>query len=213
MMIADEPATVDFYFDVVCPYAYLANSRIEAVCDAAGATLRWVPILLGGLFREIGAGDGPMATMPESKAKQNVLDMQRWAEHHGVPLAVPEAHPRRTVLAMRAIVASGDIPRAAGALFRRYWRDGLDISDDRVVRDALDAEGFDGSMLVTRAVEDATKRALRDNTEAAKAVGAFGVPSFVVHHPERPPALIWGQDRMHFIEVAARGELLTEVPS
>lgn len=213
MMNADQSATVDFYFDVVCPYAYLAHARVESVCEAAGAELRWVPILLGGLFREIGAGEGPMATMPESKAKLNVLDMRRWAEHLGVPLAVPEAHPRRTVLAMRAIVASGDIPRAAGALFRRYWRDGLDVSDDKVVRDALDAEGFDGASVLSQAVEEATKSTLRANTEAAKEAGAFGVPTFVVHHPERPPALIWGQDRMHFIEAAVRGELLTEVPS
>ena len=137
-MRSDAPSTVDFYFDVVCPYAYLAHTQVEAVCERAGAKLRWVPILLGGLFREVGAGEGPMSTMAEAKARLNVLDMQRWAEHWSVPLTLPEAHPRRTVLAMRAIIASGDVPRAASALFRRYWRDGLDVADDKLLLEVLD---------------------------------------------------------------------------
>jgi 2-hydroxychromene-2-carboxylate isomerase len=213
MMTTAEQTSVDFYFDVVCPYAYLASTRVREVAEASRLTLRWVPILLGGLFREIGAGEGPMATMPASKKILNRLDIERWAEHLEVPLRVPDAHPRRTVLAMRSIVASGDVPRAAGALFRRYWRDGLDIENADVVRDALDAEGLDGASILVAANEAEAKATLRTNTDAAVAVGLFGVPSFIVHHPSRKPALIWGQDRMHFIGPAASGELLVEVPS
>ncbi len=216
---SDARSHVAFYFDVVCPYAYLAHTQIEAVCKRAGVTLTWVPILLGGLFRDVRDGDGdtrPSADMPamgEAKSRLNLLDMQRWSEHWEVPLSLPDAHPRRTVLAMRAIIASGDVPRAASALFRRYWRDGLDIADETVVRDTLDAEGFAGAEVVAVAGEAATKHALRDNTDAAVKAGAFGVPTFVVQREGSAPALIWGQDRMHFIAVAARGELLCEVPS
>lgn len=202
---------VDFYFDVVCPYAYLAHTQIQDICDRSGADLQWIPILLGGLFREIGAGDGPMPGMPDAKANLNKLDMQRWAEHWDVPLAMPDAHPRRTVLAMRAIIASGDVPRAGAAVFRRYWRDGLDVADEAVLRDTFDAEGFDGADVIARATAAETKQALRDHTDAAAKVGAFGVPTFVVHREGAAPALIWGQDRMHFIKRAVRGELLTEV--
>lgn len=212
-MSNDVTPRVDFYFDVVCPYAYLAHTQIADVCQRNGAELRWVPILLGGLFREIGAGDGPMPGMSDAKARLNELDMKRWAEHWDVPLVMPEAHPRRTVLAMRAIIATGDVPRAATAMFRRYWRDGLDVSKKAVVRDTLDAEGFDGAELIVRAEDAATKQALRDNTDEAASVGAFGVPTFVVHRQGSEPALIWGQDRLHFIKYAVRGELLTEVPS
>jgi 2-hydroxychromene-2-carboxylate isomerase len=212
-MSSERGKEVDFYFDVVCPFAYLAHTQVERVCKEAGATVRWVPILLGGLFREIGAGDGPMPGMPEAKARLNTLDMKRWAEHWDAPLTIPEGHPRRTVLAMRTIIASGDVPRAAAALFRRYWRDGLDVSDESIVRDALDAEGFVGSDLVAAASKPEIKQALRDNTNEAKEAGAFGVPTFVVHPDDGKSALIWGQDRMHFIAPALRGELLTEVPT
>ena len=51
--------TLDFYFDIVCPFAYMASTRIEAIAAEAGATLRWHPILLGGVFRAIGSADVP----------------------------------------------------------------------------------------------------------------------------------------------------------
>ncbi len=203
---------VDFYFDVVCPYAYLAHTQIEHMCDEAGAELRWVPILLGGLFREIGAGDGPMPGMPDAKAKLNLLDMKRWAEHWEQPLEMPAEHPRRSVLAMRAVIASGDVPSAAKALYRAYWQDGLDVTDGEVVAKVLHDAGLNGAEAVGKATEGRTKQALRDHTSAAAEIGAFGVPTFVVHPANGgKPALIWGQDRMHFIAAAVRGELVTEV--
>ena len=36
---------VDFIFDVVCPYAYLAHTQVEQLCE--GVELSWQPILLG----------------------------------------------------------------------------------------------------------------------------------------------------------------------
>lgn len=198
-------ARVDFYFDVVCPYAYLAHTQIERICE--GAELRWKPILLGGLFRVIGAGDGPAPTMPAAKARLNLLDMQRWADRWAVALTMPAGHPRRTVLAMRAILASGDVPRAAKELFRRYWRDGLDVADEGVVTDALDAAGFDGAAVVARAQTQETKDALRAAVDEAAEAGAFGVPTFVVHRADRDPELIWGQDRLGFVRAAIEGRL------
>lgn len=200
-------AEVDFYFDVVCPYAYLAHTRIETLCSELGATLRWRPILLGGLFKSTGAGDGPMPSMSPAKARLNMLDMQRWAEHCQLPLSMPASHPNRTVLAMRTIVAAADPPRAAKALFRRYWRDGLDVSDRATVSDTLDAAGFDGMSLVEAADDPAIKQALRDNTDAAVNEGVFGVPTFVIKRPARDAMLVWGQDRLPFVAAAIEGRL------
>ncbi len=193
---------VDFHFDVVCPYAYLAHTQIEALCQRVAAELRWRPLLLGGVFQSIGAGNGPLAGMAAAKAAMNLRDMYRWAEHWGVPLSMPSGHPNRTVLAMRAIVAADDVARAAKALFVRYWRDGLDVSDPEVVRDALDAAGLPGEQLVSAADTPACKQALRDASDDAVRAGIFGVPSFVVHRDGREPELIWGQDRLHFVEKA-----------
>jgi 2-hydroxychromene-2-carboxylate isomerase len=166
--------------------------------------LRWRPILLGGLFRVVGSGDGPMASMSAARAHLNLLDMHRWAEHWGVPLVMPASHPNRTVTAMRAIVASDDTARAAKALFAAYWAEGRDLSDPAVVTDALDAAGFDGSALVSAADRPEIKDALRARTDEAAEAGAFGVPSFVVRGVSGDSDLFWGQDRLMFLQDAMR---------
>src|SRR5690606_2376967 len=48
---------VDFYYDVVCPYAYLASTQIDALAHACGAQVTYCPMLLGGVFRAIGSSD------------------------------------------------------------------------------------------------------------------------------------------------------------
>ena len=72
-------------------------------------------MLLGGVFRGIGAGDGPMPTLSPVRAAYNLRDMQRWAERFGTPLTVPAAHPMRTVLALRVLLG---LPEARATLRR-----------------------------------------------------------------------------------------------
>jgi 2-hydroxychromene-2-carboxylate isomerase len=91
---------VKFYFDVVCPYAYLASTRVEALAARAGHPIEWKPILLGGVFNAVGRQETPMS--PE-KARLNLLDMERFSKLHGVPLRLHPEHPKRTVSAMRLL--------------------------------------------------------------------------------------------------------------
>ncbi|HHH11965.1 MAG TPA: 2-hydroxychromene-2-carboxylate isomerase [Sorangium sp.] len=190
---------VDFYFDVVCPYAYLAHTQVGPLCARLGVALRYRPILLGGLFRVVGSGAGPMPSMPAAKAKLNLLDMYRWADHLGVALNMPAAHPQRTVLAMRTIIASDDVPRAAHALYQSYWGRGEDVSDPALVGRVLTRAGFDGADLVAQAQRPAMKQRLRAAVDEAAAQGAFGVPTMVVH-TAAGSEMFWGQDRLAFVE-------------
>ena len=201
---------VDFFYDFACPYAYLAHDRVDAACARHGATVRWRPFLLGGVFRAIGTPDVPAAHMPASKARLNLRDMFRWAAFLGVPFTMPPTHPNRTVLALRAVMASDDPVRASKALFAAYWVEGLDVSQPQVVRAALDGVGFDGAALVARAEEPAIKEALRVATDEAIAAGVFGAPAFVVTirgEPGREDAveLFWGQDRLALVEEMLAG--------
>jgi 2-hydroxychromene-2-carboxylate isomerase len=198
---------VDFFYDFSCPYAYLAHTQIEALCGRAGAALAWKPFLLGGVFKAIGTPPVPFLGLPAAKARHNALDMMRWADHWGVPLHMPAFHPARTVLALRATLASGDLPRASKALYAAYWVQGRDVSSPEVVREVLDGAGLDGAALVARAEEPAIKDELRRRTDEAIAAGVFGAPAFVVKTPSIAPggALFWGQDRLHWVEQALGG--------
>lgn len=196
---------VAFYYDFSCPYAYLGHTQIEALCERAGAALEWRPFLLGGVFRAIGTPDVPALGMPAAKARLNALDMMRWADHWGVPLRMPETHPNRTVLALRAAIASGALPRASKAIFAAYWARALDVSRPEVVAGALDGAGLDGAALVRRAEEPAIKDELRRRTGEAIAAGVFGAPAFAVTAPGVDGALFWGQDRLMFVEKALGG--------
>src|SRR5207237_1062422 len=60
-----------FYYDVVCPYAYLASTQVEAMARRAQATIEWVPILLGGVFKAIGQDQQPASRMPAAKTHLN----------------------------------------------------------------------------------------------------------------------------------------------
>src|SRR6185312_7748107 len=95
---------LELWFDFSCPYAYLASQKAPHLARAAGVELAWKPMLLGGVFRGIGAGDGPMATLSPQKAAHNDRDMRRWAELLGAPFQMPAAHPMRTVRALRTLL-------------------------------------------------------------------------------------------------------------
>lgn len=204
------PATVEFWFDLSCPYAYLASTAIEGVCARAGAPLTLAPMLLGGLFREIGAGDGPLPSLAPAKAANNLRDMMRWAEVRGVPLRVPAAHPMRTVRALRAWLAVPTAHQAAAmhALYAAYWVHGHDLTADAVIADALVAAGLTRAAAtdaLAAADTDAIKDELRRRTAQAAALGVFGAPALVVHREAAPPILLWGQDRLHWLEAVLAG--------
>jgi 2-hydroxychromene-2-carboxylate isomerase len=184
---------VTFYYDIVCPFAYLASTQIEQVC--AGAELVWQPILLGGLLKSIGNPE-PMRAAPPAKAYMNLLDAQRWAEHRGVPLVFPPGHPRRTVEAMRLCTSLTDRrAQVSHALYRAYWVEGADVSDPNVLaRIAGGPVALEGA-----------KDALRTATDAAAAQGVFGVPSMRVETDDGKSYLFWGQDRLEFVSKVLAG--------
>lgn len=190
---------IEIWYDVVCPYAYLGSTQIERVAREAGAVVRWEPFLLGGVFVALGVPANLAASLPEAKQRHNARDLERWADWFGVPLAWPDGHPRRTVLALRAILAAGaERAAATHALYRAYWVEGADVSDAAVVREALDRAGLDGASCVERASDPEIKDELRRQTDRALERGVFGAPTFFVGGE-----MFWGQDRLDFVARAA----------
>lgn len=194
--------TVDFFFDYSCPYAYLASTQIEALCARTQAQLSWKPMLLGGIFKELGSAQNQAHSMSAQKAQHNANDMRRWAELWQVPLSMPASHPMRTVDALRATLATPIEHRAnvIHSLYKTYWVDNLDITDPKVIAASLSRAGVDGNAIVS-SIDQSIKDLLKKNTDEALARGVFGAPSVFVGEE-----MYWGQDRLWMVERALGGE-------
>jgi 2-hydroxychromene-2-carboxylate isomerase len=199
---------LELWFDFSCPYAYLASRKAAGIARGVGVPLAWKPMLLGGVFRGTGAGDGPMATLGPAKAAHNLADMHRWADVLGAPFRIPSAHPMRTVRALRVLLAMPHSrwPAAIEAIYAAYWQRAEDITQDAVLASALRVAGFDQAEIeLALAGADDHKDDLRARTDEAIALGVFGAPAWIVRRPDHGPILLWGQDRLAMLEAVLAG--------
>jgi 2-hydroxychromene-2-carboxylate isomerase len=181
---------LDFYFDPVSPYVWLAMRALGRV-EAAGIEVRFIPVLFAGLLKAHG-NLGPA----EVPAKRSYIfrDVMREAARLRLPFSGPPGHPFNPLAALRMCTAlddDGDRRRLAMALVAACWEDGNDISDAAVLRRLADGAGFDGEALLARAATPGVKQALVAATEAAIAAGIFGVPTYRLDGE-----LFWGGDRI-----------------
>ena len=188
---------VEYFFDYVSPFAYLADTQLPALFARTKAEVVYRPFFLGGVMQA--SKNSPPITVP-NKGRYMFTDIQRWAKRYGVP-ANPNPHfPVNTLNAMRAAVAAVDQPNFADfhrAMFRGVWVDGQNLADEAVLKSTIDAAGLDGAALLARSKDQAVKDTLRKNSEEAVERGAFGAPTFFVGDE-----MFWGNDRLDFLEEA-----------
>lgn len=189
---------IAFYYDVVCPYAWMGSTRIEALAARHGATVDWKPILLGGVFKSIAAPQVPAGSWSGARQRMIARDLVRQADRFGLSIQFPAGHPRRSVEAMRLIVSAPEATRPAlsHALYDAYWGQGRDLADRSVLAEV--AGRFE--LTLDRIDDPDIKAELRARTDEAVALGVFGVPAMVVGD-----RFWWGADRLDLVEAALGG--------
>jgi 2-hydroxychromene-2-carboxylate isomerase len=198
--------TIDFWYDFSSPFAYLGSTQVRAIAERSGATLRYRPLLLGALFKEIGTPNVPLMAMSESKRAWMGRDLGLWSKYWQVPFVFSSHFPLRTVAPLRAALAAGpEIATATHAIFEAAWVRDRNIADPAVLQAVLGEAGLDGAALVERTQAPPVKAQLFANTTEAKELGVFGVPSLVVRAGAGPRLLFWGQDRLALAEKALAG--------
>jgi 2-hydroxychromene-2-carboxylate isomerase len=193
------PPRLEYFFDYVSPFSYLADSQLAGLMDRTGAELVYRPFLLGGVMKA--SGNAPPFTVP-NKGRYVSQDVGRWAARYGLPLEPNPHFPINTVLPMRAalvLLEEGGFREFHGAVFSAVWCEGANVGDADVLGGILEKAGLEAGAVLDRCQDPAVKDALRRNTDEAVERGAFGAPSFFVGGE-----LFFGNDRLDFIEEALR---------
>jgi 2-hydroxychromene-2-carboxylate isomerase len=185
------PLRAEFFFDLCCPFTYLAAERIERAFD----DVTWTPASTTALHR------GSLASDPEALQRTRCAAEQRAAELR-LPLVWPERYPADVPAAMRAAAFAAEQGRGAEfvlAAGRLAFCGGFDLEDPEILAEAAAAAaiGMDGCLQAVGevrrdgAIEVAGRRLL--------AAGADRLPALRVGR-----ALFWGEDRVAEAASAAR---------
>jgi len=177
---------VDWYFDVISPYAYLCLHRLGELPSAVEINYR--PVLFAGLLSHWGQ-KGPAEIVPKRRYTYRATHWQ--AKLQEVPFRYPAAHPFNPLQHLRLAIAAGCRPEAVRRIFDSVWTSGGDAADPAAVAALARELGIDAAKLASPEVKDA----LRRNTEEAAARGVFGVPTFAVDGE-----LFWGSDSIGYLK-------------
>lgn len=198
---------IDFFYDPISPYACLAFERLPQALQGLNLVVRYRPVLFAALLKANGQL-GP-AEIP-GKRDWTYRQVLWLAQHHGVPLALPAAHPFNPLPLLRLglATATDDSPGETNrwvteALFHHVWHGGGDPVDP--VRLAALSERLQEHMRQRRKPwqspdADVVKARLRHNTDEAMARGVFGVPSMVTGDK-----VFWGLDALPMLRECLEG--------
>jgi 2-hydroxychromene-2-carboxylate isomerase len=195
-----EAATkLQFYFDYLSPYAYLAWHRLPAFAETHGLSIEPVPVALAALLNHHGQ-KGP-AEFP-AKRIYAFKDCIRRAAVLGVSLAPPHELPFPPLMPLR--VTHLDMTNAQrmaliDQLFAAAWAEGRDMRDEALMASICERVGVPDAL--QRIAEPSLKQRLIEAGRDAIDRGVFGVPTMIVGDE-----LFWGEDSFEPMARHLRGE-------
>ena len=184
----------DFFFDFISPYSYLAHKQIRNIEYQYKIEINYMPILLGGLLNlaEIKAP----ASIP-SKAKFMIKDCKLFAEKLKIKFKFNSYFPIQSLNLMRGVLIARKENKTSlyiDKFFDAYWKDGLNLNDQRIVDKILENLNFNLETFKLKISEKKIKDELKKRTNDAFLKGVFGTPSFIINNK-----IFWGQDRLEFV--------------
>ena len=183
---------IEFLFDFISPYAYLAWWHLPRL---VAAEVEPVPVLLASLLnanKQLGPAEIP------SKRLYTFRNVLRLAYDYGVPLNPPASHPFNPLLPLRLCCLPMTVEQRRSLVSRIFlatWRDGVDVTRPEAMAEVVP------ELSLEEALSPENKERLRVLSESALARGVFGVPTFMVEEE-----LFWGCDAMPHLAAYLRGE-------
>jgi len=192
------PATVDYYFTPVSPWAYLGHARFVQLLQDNGAAVNLRPTDYGAVFPI--SGGLPLPKRAPQRQAYRLVELKRFSDHLGIPMNIqPAFFPVAGDPASLLIIATDrDHGTAAaldltGRIGRAIWAEQRNVADPAVLQ-ALLAEAGLPAALMQASAEAEMAQAYAAHTQQAIDAGVFGAPSYVIDGE-----IFWGQDRLDFV--------------
>lgn len=196
---------IDYYFATISPFTYLVGTRPAEIAAKHGATIKYKPIDIMGLFSRTG-GLPPKDRHP-NRQEYRLQELRRRSGLLGMPLNIkPMFWPTNMAPSSYAIIAAqnaggGDLAKLIADLTAACWAGEKDVSQDDVIMSCLEGAGFDPALASKDMMSSADEYA--KNLEDAVSAGAFGAPFFITDSDER----FWGEDRLADLEAHLEGRI------
>jgi 2-hydroxychromene-2-carboxylate isomerase len=190
---------IDFWFDPVSPYAYLAFHRLPEALAGLSYSVSYRPIVFAALLKHWGH-KGPAEIEP--KRAWTFRQVQWLADQQGLRLETPARHPFNPIGLSRlawAAAAAGTTPsrHVCETILAHVWQGGGADAEDP----ARLAELRERLAPAADPAAEPIKQRLREATDAAIARGVFGVPTMALDD-----RLFWGLDALPMLAGQLRGD-------
>ena len=184
--------SIDFYFDFISPYSYLANKQINIIKERNNINFVYKPVLIGGLHNLQGI-TAPAFIKP--KLKHMISDCSLVAKKNNSDFIWNSRFPINSLNIMRGyLFINKDVKNLyLDTMFDAYWKNNLDISNEEVLKSLLKKCKIESTIFMKGISDQKIKDQLKNITQEAHNKEIFGAPTFVVNKK-----IFWGQDRLEF---------------
>ena len=184
--------SIDFYFDFISPYSYLAYKKINNLNLINKIDINFKPVFLGGLHK-LGGITAP--AFNERKMKNMKSDCELVASKNNIEFKWNKKFPINSLDLMRGYLSINDQIKKKyfEVCFDSYWKDDLDISENENMIKILEICKIDQKKFLDDIKDQKIKDELKYLTDIAFKNDIFGAPTFVVNKK-----IFWGQDRLEY---------------
>ena len=184
--------SIDFYFDFISPYSYLAYQKLKTLNKDNFFKIVYKPILLGGLHN-LGGITAPAFNVRKMKNMKD--DCKLIADKNKIQFQWNENFPINSLYLMRGylVIDKNLKKKFFEVCFDYYWKENIDISNEKNVIEILDTCSINKINFFKDIENNKVKDELKKLTNLAFEKDIFGAPTFIVNNK-----IFWGQDRLEY---------------
>ena len=180
---------IDFYFDIISPYAYIAYKNIIKIDNIK---FNFKPILLGGLHNLV---EITAPAFNKFKLKNMKNDCELISKKNEINFFWNSKFPINSLYIMRGYLTVNKSKKKEylETFFNAYWQDNLDLTLEENIIALVKNLNMNHKEFFKDIAKQEVKDQLKEFTKEAFEKEIFGCPTFMVNNK-----IFWGQDRLEY---------------